>query len=177
MALVIASVLILTGCGTSKKSGESTKSLSVPTIPTSCTSTMIIEALPTDIRAKSSYIPTQWTPASGTDLEAVINNKGIACSYGISSQEVGVTIYWVKDQGGLFESRIKGWTDLGMRPATISGATKAYAVVDQGSLNPEIHSYAIEMLYQGVWIHIGSTYMYTQADAQPMIEAAINSLS
>lgn len=171
LALAIGITLFLTGCGNSphKKDYQ---------VPADCENQRIIDALPADIRSESSNIPATWNPAPGTDLSAAIANKGIACSYGVQSKEIGVTIYWTKDsEGKIFDSRVQGWTDLGMKPKSVNGATKAYAVEDNASLNPEIHSYAVEFLYEGIWVHIGSTYMYTLADASPIIDAAIATLT
>ena len=167
VALAIGITFFLTGCGNSpqKKDYE---------VPSTCENQRVIDALPADIRSQSSNISATWNPAPGTDLATVIENTGIACTYGVQSKEIGVTIYWTKDDNGkIFDSRVQGWTELGMKPATINGATKAYALEDNASLNPEIHSYAVDFLYEGIWVHIGSTYMYTLADARPMIDAAI----
>ncbi len=170
LALAIGVTLLLSGCGNSFQRVNLQ-------VPTACENPRIIDALPADVRSESSYIPATWNPAPGTDLATVIENKGIACSYGLQRKEIGVTIYWTKDSDGkIFDSRSQGWIDLGLVKANIDGASKAYAVADNASLNPEVHSYAVDFLYQGVWIHIGSTYMYVLKDADPMIKAAISAL-
>ena len=63
-----------------------------------------------------------------------------------------------------------------MKELKLANGDTAYAVEDNKSLNPEIHSWAIEISHKNVWIHIGATYVYTLKDAQPIIDAAIASL-
>ncbi|HUW87983.1 MAG TPA: hypothetical protein VMW30_06380 [Candidatus Paceibacterota bacterium] len=52
----------------------------------------------------AKFINTEWTPGIGTELAEVLNNSGIACSFGIQSASVGVTAAWVSDVKNLFDS-------------------------------------------------------------------------
>jgi hypothetical protein len=173
LALAPLISLLLTGCANSKSESSTEKVL---TIPATCENQKIIDALPADVRANAKYIPTKWQPATGTDLETVLNNGGLACSYGIQNAEIGATIYWTATDFSIFESRKEGWIALGMKEIKLANGDTAYAVGDNKSLNPEIHSWAIEISHKNVWIHIGATYVYTLKDAQPIIDAAIASL-
>lgn len=163
-------VSLLAGCG-------EVKTKSSAQIPESCEKTKMISALPADIRSQAKYIPTKWSVLPGTDLEQVIKEKGLACSYGIQNAEIGITVYWTSTDFPIFESRKDGWIKLGMKEATLSNGDRSYVVEDNASLNAEVHSWAIEISHKNVWIHIGATYIYTLKDALPLIDAAINSLN
>ena len=174
LALASLITLLLAGCGNSKPESTVEKALA---IPATCENQKIIDALPADVRANAKYIPTTWQPAQGSDLEAVLNSGGLACSYGIQNAEIGATIYWTATDFSIFDSRKASWIALGMKELKLANGDTAYAVEDNKSLNPEIHSWAIEISHKNVWIHIGATYVYTLKDAQPIIAAAIASLS
>jgi len=78
-ALIASLVILLAGCGTVTKAPTSTPAFQPPA---NCNDTNILSALPSDL-ANPMYIPTEWQPAAGTDLEAILKGGGIACTYGV----------------------------------------------------------------------------------------------
>ena len=65
-------------------------------VPASCIETKMLTALKKTV-PRAKFIDTAWTPAKGSELADVLNNSGIACSFGIQSAGVGLTVMWVKD--------------------------------------------------------------------------------
>jgi hypothetical protein len=124
------------------------------------------------------YIPTEWQPAAGTDLEAILKGNGIACTYGIQQAEIGATVSWVKDVNKLFDSRVAGWKAAGFEEKNIAGVTAdKIFVISEASMNSrEIHSWNANILVKGNWIQVSASYIYKDADSATLVNAAITSL-
>ena len=174
LALIASLALILAGCGNPAKTPSATPLF---TPPANCNDTNVLSALPQDL-TNAMYIPTEWQPAPGTDLEAVLNGGGIACTYGVQQAEIGATVSWVKNSKDLFASRIAGWKSAGFEPKKIAGveADEIYVISDAAMNAREIHSWSANILVKGNWIQVSASYIYKSADAAPLINAAISSL-
>lgn len=135
---------------------------------------MIIDALK-PILPKAEVINTQWQPAPGTELADVINNGGIACSYGVLSQESGVTVRWVKDVNSIFEKRVAQWESQGFTKVEIPGITvdDAYFLVKPQSETQEFHIWNLNILKDGIWISVNQTYGENLEAGMPVIKAAL----
>ncbi len=172
--LLLLTAVTLTGCA-----GTSPEPVSVASFnpPIDCNSTTILAALPQDLPSPV-YIPTEWQPAAGTDLEAILSNNGIACTYGVQQAEAGAFVAWTKDTAGLFQSRVAGWERDGFVEATIAGVDvdKLYVISDAAMNAREIHSWNANMLVNGYWIQLSASYIYERSEAQSLINAAITSL-
>ena len=174
-SLTLASlVILLAGCGSATKTPTATP-LFVP--PGNCNDTNVLSALPQDL-TNAMYIPTEWQPAPGTDLEAILNSGGIACTYGVQQAEIGATVSWVKNSKDLFASRIAGWKSAGFEEKTIAGVTadQMYVISDAAMNAREIHSWNANILVKGNWIQVSASYIYKSNDAAALIDAAITSL-
>lgn len=174
IALIASLVLLLAGCGNAAKTPSATPLF---TPPANCNDTNVLSALPQDL-TNAMYIPTEWQPAPGTDLEAVLNGGGIACTYGVQQAEIGATVSWVKNSKDLFASRIAGWKSAGFEVQKIAGveADVIYVISDAAMNAREIHSWNANILVKGNWIQVSASYIYKSADAAPLINAAISSL-
>jgi hypothetical protein len=174
IALIASLAIILAGCGNAAKTPSATPLF---TPPANCNDTNVLSALPQDL-TNAMYIPTEWQPAPGTDLEAVLNGGGIACTYGVQQAEIGATVSWVKNSKDLFASRIAGWKSAGFEPKKIAGveADEIYVISDAAMNAREIHSWSANILVKGNWIQVSASYMYQSADAAPLISAASSSL-
>lgn len=167
-----AIVFLIAGCGT--KSVE-TKAKTKFLVPTNCQNTMILAALPSDI-PDPKWIDTKWEPAPNTDLFNVLNSGGLACSYGNQSMEVGTTILWAPSELKTFESMAKNWAMSKVDIPSLSEES-AYWLGDDATGADEVHRWTINLLYESNWIQINASYIYSMADALPLIRAAIGSLS
>ena len=122
----LLSVLLLTGCGGAAKVLPTATPTATHTpqakfsIPSDCTKTGLNEALAKIVKG-SKYIATQWQPALGTELADVLNNGGLACSYGLQSAEIGATARWVEDKNMIFENRVNGWLKDGYSKVLLDG--------------------------------------------------------
>ena len=174
VALAVIASLLITSCGSFNESSPSSSQLYVPS---DCTTTKILKALPDSI-PNPKFIDTPWEPAEGTDLYASLNAGGLACSYGIQEAEIGVTVLWAPDDETLFQSRVSTWTESKQVKTDLPKIDEEQAfVLSEGDENSvERHIWAINLLISGVWIQVNATFLQTIDEAIPLIEAAIDSL-
>jgi len=146
-------------------------------VPEDCQSTEVLAALQKDVR-QAQYIDTPWEPAPGTELADFLDNGGIACSYGIQSAEVGITVDWVENTKSLYEARTSSWLTEGFEEVDIPGVDEesAYFLHKDQSPTNEFHIYRLNFLYNGIWIQLSSSFGNTIEDASGWIEAAVNSI-
>ena len=172
-AFCLVALTMLAGCGSNTK--QVTENAYLP--PLDCNETNVLAALPSDL-TNAMYIPTEWQPAEGTDLKAILDGGGIACTYGVQQAEIGATISWVQDKDGLFNSRIANWKSQGFEEVTLPGVSaERIFVISEKSMNArEIHSWNAQVLVNGNWIGISASYIYKKAEATKLVNAAITSL-
>ena len=174
-SLILACVaLLLSSCSTASKTSVATATFRPPA---NCNDTNVLSALPQDL-TNAVYIPTEWQPAAGTDLAAILGGGGIACTYGVQQAEIGATVSWVKDTKGLFNSRIAKWKAAGFEEQTIPGVSADNIfVISEAAMNArEIHSWSANILVKGNWIQVSASYIYESADSASLVNAAITSL-
>ena len=176
-----ALVMALLATGVIKDSAKAevitpVKSISY-SVPKDCLSTDVLAALQKDVR-QAQFIDTPWQPAPGTELADFLNNGGIACSYGMQSAEVGITVDWVADGTKLFNSRTAGWLGKGYQKIDIPNLmeTDAYFMQKDQSPTNEFHQYHVKFLINGFWINVSSTFGKTIEDGSGWIAAAVSSL-
>ena len=180
---MVAFLLMLTACSSTSTPKASTTPTAAPTItktysaPTDCTTTKILAALPTDI-PNPKFINTPWQPAAGTELADVLNNAGIACSYGNQSAAIGATILWVNDKG-MYDKRITDWGQKGYVKVDLPNLdeSSAYLLFKPVSATQEFHIWILNFLFHGVWIQVNATYVNDLNQAAPLINAALASLT
>jgi hypothetical protein len=159
LILALIGAISLSGCGTVAKPVPTTSpALTALAIPTDCTETSVLPAMQ-KIAAGSQFIPTQWQPAPGTELADVLDNGGLACSYGLQSAEIGTTVKWVSNAKGLFEKRIAGWVNEGFAKVDIPGLnnSEAYFQLKKQSPTQEFHIWILNVKYRGIWIQVSCT--------------------
>jgi len=146
-------------------------------VPKDCLSTDVLAALQKDVR-QAQFIDTPWQPAPGTELADFLNNGGIACSYGMQSAEVGLTVDWVADGTKLFNSRTASWLGEGYQKIDIPNLmeTDAYFMQKDQSPTNEFSQYHVKFLINGFWINVSSTFGKTIEDGSGWIKAAVDSL-
>lgn len=118
----------------------------------------------------STFIETNWQPVPNTDLEAVLNADGLACSYGPQEAEVGATILWANGTD-LFDARSEQWAVDGHQQVEVAGTVEAWALIEE--TEAERHLWSINLLVDGVWIGINATFLPDLAEARALIDAAI----
>jgi undecaprenyl-diphosphatase len=172
-------VLLATGViSDSAKAGSTTPvkptSLSVPK---DCLSTKVLAALQKDVR-QAQFIEMPWEPAPGTELADFLNNGGIACTFGIQSAEVGISVDWVRDAISLFNNRVEGWISGGFQKIDIPNLSESEAYFFQRDQSPtnEFHQYRVNLLIDGFWISLGSSFGKTIEDSSEWLKAAVDSL-
>jgi len=154
----LALVLTLAACG-----GDATR------MPTSCPQGEFLMAM-NDYVVGSVFVDTPWEPAPETDLAAALDAGGAACSYGIQEAEVGATVLWSTAEP--FVSRRAQWQADGQVQVEVNGADEAWAL--QETNDNETRLWALNLLVDDVWIHIGATFLPDLKSAGPLIDAAIN---
>ena len=172
-------VLLATGVISDEAKAGSTPTVK-PTslsVPKDCLSTKVLTALQKDVR-QAQFIDTPWQPAPGTELADFLNNGGIACSYGIQSAEVGITVDWVADATTLFNNRVAGWISEGYQKIDIPNLTESEAYFFQKDQSPtnEFHQYRVNILIDGFWISLSSSFGKTIEDSSDWLKAAVDSL-
>jgi len=146
-------------------------------VPKDCQSTKVLAALQKDVR-QAQFIDTPWQPAPGTELADFLNNGGIACSYGMQSAEVGVTVDWVADGTTMFNARTAGWLAEGYQKIDIPNLMESEAYFLQKDQSPtnEFSQYQVKFLINGFWVNLSSTFGKTIEDGSGWIQAAVDSL-
>jgi len=181
LPILLISVLILTSCGSSTKAPTPKPTPTVSSVamavPQDCLKTKMLDALRTAV-PNAQYIPTKWQPAPGTELADVLGNGGIACSYGLQSEAIGLTVRWVSNSKMLFEANEPKWFADGYQVIDIPNLneTKAYFRQRDQSGTQEFSIYSINYLINGNWISLNSTFGKTIADGAAWISAATASL-
>ena len=177
-AVSVLLISLLAGCATATKSVPTQSATPTPTaamvIPTDCEKTGMLSAL-NAIVPDSLYIKTTWQPAAGTELADFLNNGGVACSYGLQSQEIGITTQWVSDAKGLFENRVAGWMAEGFKKIDIPDLdeSEAYFQIKKQSPTQEFHVWRVNMKYHGAWIQLSCTaFAQDLATGYPLLKAA-----
>jgi undecaprenyl-diphosphatase len=172
-------VLLATGViSDSAKAGSTTpvKPISL-SVPKDCLSTKVLAALQKDVR-QAQFIEMPWEPAPGTELADFLNNGGIACTYGIQSAEVGISVDWVGDATSLFNNRVEGWISAGFQKIDLPNLSESEAYFFQRDQSPtnEFHQYRVNLLIDGFWISLGSSFGKTIEDGSEWLKAAVESL-
>ena len=146
-------------------------------VPKDCLSTDVLAALQKDVR-QAQFIDTPWQPSPGTELADFLSNGGIACSYGMQSAEVGLTVDWVANGTELFNKRTAGWVVEGYQKIDIPNLmeTEAYFLQKDQSPTNEFSQYQVKSLINGFWINLSSTFGKTIEDGSGWIKAAVDSL-
>ncbi|CAB4728387.1 MAG: undecaprenyl-diphosphate phosphatase [Actinobacteria bacterium] len=176
-----ALVLVLLATGVIKDSAKAIEVAPVKpisySVPKDCLSTDVLAALQKDVR-QAQFIDTPWQPAPGTELADFLNNGGIACSYGIQSAEVGISVNWVANGNSMFSNRVPGWISEGYEKIDIPNLMESEAYFfqkDQSSTN-EFSQYQVKFLINGFWINLSSSFGKTIEDSSGWILAAVTSL-
>lgn len=174
-----ATALLLSACGSATSSPTPSTSPTAVSyrVPASCASTQMLGAVKATI-SNATVISTAWTPAAGTELADVLNDGGIACSYGVQSAEIGATTMWVENKAQVFEYRIPAWLNGGYHRVDIPGYPKAraYLLFKPQSPTQEFRIWQLEMLINGYWIRISTSSGDTAESNIGLITAAVNSL-
>jgi hypothetical protein len=172
-AVSLVALALLAGCGST-----TTESSSITYLPPqNCNETRVLAALPSEL-TNAVYIPMEWQPADGTDLKAILDGGGIACTYGVQQAEIGATVSWVADKDGLFSSRISGWQAQGYEEVELPdvNADRVFVISEKAMNAQEIHSWSANLLVKGNWIQVSASYIYKNTEASELVYATIASL-
>ena len=179
LTLAIGLALLLTSCGNStpKPAPTITPTAASFAPPTNCASTPLLGAV-VNLVPGATWIDTSWTPAAGTDLEAIYSAGGIACSYGIQRSEVGGTFAWARNADDLYNSRVDGWKAAGQIERVVKGisAERIFVISDAAKSKMEIPSFSANLLINGFWIQIGGAFINSDAQLAALVKAAVASL-
>ena len=166
IALALTSLLLVTSCSSDEESA-------IRVVPTDCEIAGVISAFDEQV-AGSQYVPTEWEPAEGTDLAAVYDAGGIACSYGIQEAEIGGTVLWAPASDELWAERSAQWQADGQTSIDLANIEEDAAfILQDGTAADEMHVWTINLLIDGLWIQIGATFLQTVDEAAGIIDAAI----
>jgi len=171
---LILSIFVLTSCSTDNNilSSDGIETV-IGKVPESCEIIEVISAFNSQVPG-SKFVPTDWQPFPGTDLDAALTNQGIACTYGIQVAEVGGTILWASNSSNVWDKRKQSWIDAGETPIDlpIIEETAAY-ILQNGTSADEMHVWRINLLINGVWIQVGASFLQNLDEALPIIKASI----
>jgi hypothetical protein len=167
-------ILVITGCSADDNI-VSTGSVETfaGKVPESCDIAEVISEFDAQVPG-SKFVPTDWQPFPGTDLDAALTNQGIACTYGIQVAEVGGTILWASNSSNVWEERKQSWIDTGETPIDLPDIQESAAyILQDGTSADEMHVWRINLLINGVWIQVGASFLQNLDEALPIIKAAI----
>lgn len=172
----ISALIFLTSCGAnSNDEKKATPTPSMYKVPSTCELAGVNDAF-AKIIPPSKYIPTEWTPAEGTDLYDVINSGGIACSYGDQDAEVGGTVMWAINKDGLWDKQVAKWQKEGLEKVDIPGIDESAAYkLPEGSTSADgMPAWRVNLLIGDLWIQLGAAFIQSFDEATPIIQAAID---
>lgn len=172
--ILLLIALLITSCG-AESSSDSMYGVETVAgkVPVSCEISGVISEFSTKAPG-SKFIHTDWNPSPNSDLDAALKNDGIACTYGIQTAEVGGTILWASNSKNIWNERKQLWIDAGETPIDIPGVDESAAyILQEGTSADGMHVWRINLLIQGVWIQIGSSFLQNLDEGFPIIIAAI----
>jgi len=149
----VCALLVLVACGTNSKARL---------IPQECPQGEFLAAFQEYV-PNSTLIKTNWQPVPNTDLEAALNEDGLACSYGPQEAEVGATVLWANGTD-LFDSRSEQWAVDGHQQVEIAGTDEAWVLIEV--TEAERHLWSVNLLVDGVWIGINATFLSDLEEAR-----------
>ena len=168
---LIASLLLLSACGSTVTDSQS--EIFQAKVPASCEIPEVIAEFAAQVPG-SKYVPTDWQAFPDTDLAAVLDNNGIACTYGIQVAEVGGTVLWTSNAKNIWEQRKYSWIEFGETPIDLPGISETSAyVLKEGTESGEMHVWKINLLIDGIWIQISASFLQNIEEVLPIIKAAI----
>ena len=169
---LITSLLLLTACGSNDADNQS--EVFQAKVPANCEIPEVIAEFAAQVPG-SKYVPTDWQAFPDTDLAAVLDNNGIACTYGIQVAEVGGTVLWTSNAKNIWEQRKTSWVEFGETPIDLPGISETSAyVLKEATESGEMHVWKINLLINDVWIQVGASFFQNVEESLPIIKAAIN---
>jgi hypothetical protein len=176
--LLLLTVLLLSSCSSDSTQVDSGDGkVAAGKVPASCEIAEVISEFDAQVPG-SKFVPTDWQPFPGTDLDAALTNQGIACTYGIQVAEVGGTILWASNSNNVWEERKGSWIEAGETPIDLAGIEEEAAyILQEGTAADEMHVWRINFLIQGVWIQVGASFLQTLDEALPIIKASIAAIN
>ncbi len=171
---LVISMLLLTSCSSNEAVTESEGKESITgRVPANCEIPEVINEFDAQVPG-SKFVPTDWQPFPGTDLDAALTNQGIACTYGIQVAEVGGTILWASNSSNVWQERKQSWIEAGQRPIDLPGIQESAAyILQDGTSADEMHVWRVNLLINEVWIQIGASFLQNLDEALPIIKASI----
>lgn len=183
VSLSLLSAIVLSACGPVDRTAvqqpaPSPSTISSLLVPLSCIETKMLTVLKKTVPT-AKYLNTAWAPAQGSELADVLNNAGIACTYGIASAGVGLTAMWVRDISGLFDSRIGQWLKDGHKKVDVPQMDEdaAYFWHKPQSTSQEFNVWQLDLKIHGFWIQLGLSFGENLLSGNPYIQAAVDSLA
>jgi hypothetical protein len=175
--LILLSALLLSSCGSEATTVDSgPEKVAAGRVPVNCEIAGVINAFAAQVPG-SRYIPTEWQPYPDTDLDAALNNQGIACTYGIQVAEVGGTILWASNSENVWEARKQSWIDAGQTLIDLPGVDESEAyILQEGTSADEMHVWLINFLIRGVWIQVGASFLQNLEEALPIINSSVEAI-
>jgi hypothetical protein len=163
---------LLTSCGSTAPK-KVTPAASVE-MPTSCESAPVFEEIKNEIPG-SQFINTHWEPTPNTELFDVLNNGGLACTYGLQSAEIGVTVRWVKDLG-FYNKWSKEWLKSGYQLVDLAeyGMKQGYLSAKPQSATQEFNLWNLNFLQNGVWVSLSKTTPGDLSSARDLIKSLLS---
>lgn len=177
LAAAALSILMLAGCSTTQAEDVVPAKVMQKFPPSSCDQPLVVSAFDDQVKG-STFVPTDWQPAEGTDLYDVYQVGGIACTYGIQVAEIGGTVMWAQNTDNLWETKKAQWLSDGQIEIDLPGIDEADAVIlKEGSTSAdEMHVWGVNLLMNNVWIQVNASFLQNIEEATPIIQAAIDSL-
>jgi len=175
--ILLLIVPLLVGCGAQSKTSvmtEKAKEIQI-SIPAKCTDSKVLSAVQQEIPS-AVFIDTKWSPAPDTELADILNNGGIACSYGIASAEIGATVRWVSDSANNFDKWKSKWLENGYSQVDLKdfGLNKGYVLIKPQSETQEFAIWTLNFKESDVWVSISRTSGENLAAGKDIINAVVS---
>lgn len=143
--------------------------------PSECSSLPVLTSIK-KIVPEAVYIPTNWQPVEGTDLEAALVAGGIACTYGIESAEIGGTLIWAPADQSQWDKRKELWLAGDFQQSKIEGFSDALILKDGVTGVDGAPRWNAIVYLEGFWISANLSFVQSLDQAKPILDAARESL-
>ena len=143
--------------------------------PSECAPLPVLDAIKTLV-PDAIYIPTDWQPAKGTDLEAALSAGGLACTYGVENVEIGGTLIWAPANQSQWEKRKELWLAGDFQQSKIEGFSDALILKDGVTGVDGAPRWNAIVYFEGFWISANLSFVHSLEEARPILDAARESL-
>ena len=183
--------LLLSGCGRENqvlnednlrdknKAATSLGSLSY-NVPNVCASKQLLLFIGQTVEG-AEVLPSNFNPTASSELGRIIGEGGKVCVIGVQELGIGVQITYLANAEESFLNNVPGWLEMGFESQPLDTLThqnivSSYYIKNEASEVSELHSMKAEVLFNGVWVSVSSTYTYNKKEMSKLVDRVLGEI-